>query len=95
MMGNLRITIVAATDPDENVHTHVEAVAMMEHEVRPTLDRALRALEAERKALEACPYHRLPAEPGAGVCQGSEADTAQGNPATDEQTQPLRMEKAP
>lgn len=58
-MGTLTITIVVATDPAENVQTRVQAVGMAEHEVRPTLDRAIQALQAERKALEACPYHAL------------------------------------
>lgn len=56
-MGDLVIRIVAATDPEENVHTHIVANSMMESEVRPTLDRAIAALQAERAALESCSYH--------------------------------------
>lgn len=44
--------------------------------------RRISALEQRVADLE----RARPAKSNAGVCQGSEADTAQGNPATDEPT---------
>lgn len=54
-MGEITITISV---PDHgNVGVHTRAVNVPEAQVRPMLDRAIIALQAEREALEACPYH--------------------------------------
>ena len=57
-MGKLTIRIEVDADPDENVRTHVQGDGLAESEIRPSLDRAILALQAEREALEDCPYHR-------------------------------------
>lgn len=56
MSAELTITIEVSDAETVGVHTKARGVA--EAQVRPMLDRAVDALEAERRALEVCPYHR-------------------------------------
>ena len=50
-MASLKITITVAADPSENVHSHFVADSAEAWEVRPMLERAISALQAEIAAL--------------------------------------------
>lgn len=50
-MATLKITILVAADPSENVHSLIKADGVEIWEVGPMLDRAIADLTAEREAL--------------------------------------------
>lgn len=52
---------ICVMDGDENASVRTTASPMAESDIRPLIDRALAALQAERDALENCAYHRRPA----------------------------------
>lgn len=52
---NITITICVTDEPNVSVKT--KAVDVSEAQVRPALERAQRALQAEVDALENCPFH--------------------------------------
>lgn len=58
-MAELKITIVVASDKDENVHTHFSVNGAKQHEVKPMLDRALRTLTEEVASYVRCPFHKV------------------------------------
>lgn len=57
------MTITISVREGENVGVHTKAEDVSEAQVRPMLDRAVRALLAEREALESCPYHQRAKDP--------------------------------
>lgn len=64
---------------DEGYHLAKDGTHLRDYEIVQSID----------ARFDHRPRHR-PAECGAGMCQGSEANTAQGNPATDAPQPPAR-----
>ena len=55
-VSQVKVTIIVDDLGNSSVGT--KASLMPESAVRPMIDRALAALQAERDGIEACPYHR-------------------------------------
>lgn len=54
----MKLTITIVVTEEANVGVKTQAADMNEAQIRPSLDRAQRALQAEVDALEQCPYHQ-------------------------------------
>jgi hypothetical protein len=56
--GAMKLSLTITVTEADTVSILTKAEDMAEAQIRPAMDKAIRALTAEREAIDACPYHQ-------------------------------------